>query len=182
MAVDTLEFHRFTIDIIISSSQTELVLTGRCILNLNGTETSLETDGFNNLLPLQQLANKDIDIWRFSRPRCHIVQGERLPEVGLGIAATSGPRLRILEGCNEFVVVSKESVLINAPTEVEVLCLLCRKVLQCCVEVNSALAIFKGRDCLHVSDMHLWRCRNTHVTEDTRQAEHVLRLEETTIR
>ena len=100
VAVNTLEFHWFTIDIVISSSQTELVLTCRCILNLNRTETSLETYRFNYLLTLHQLTNENIDIWLFCCPCCRIVHGKCLTNVSLSVAVTSGLCLRILEGCH----------------------------------------------------------------------------------
>ena len=143
VAVHTLEFHWFTINIIISSSQTELILTCRCILNLNSTETSLETYRFNYFLSLHQLTNENIDVRLFSCPCCRIVHGKCLTNVGLSLAATSGLSLRILESSHQLVVVSKESVLIDAPTKVEILCILCSEVLQCCVEVNSSLTISK---------------------------------------
>ena len=141
VAVHTLEFHWLTIDIVISSSQTELVLTCRSILNLNSTETSLETYRFNNFLTLHQLTNENIDIRFFCCPCCRIVHGKCLTNVGLSVAATSGLCLRILEGCHQLVVISKESVLIDAPTKVQVLCILGCEVLQCCIEFNSTLTI-----------------------------------------
>ena len=117
VAVYTLEFHWFTINIIISSSQTELVLTCRCILNLNSTETSLETNGLNNLLTLHQLTNNNIDVRLFCCPCCRIVHSECLPNVSLSLTVTNGLCLCILEGCHQLVVISKESILIDAPTQ-----------------------------------------------------------------
>ena len=141
VAVNTLEFHWLTIDIVISSSQTELVLTCRSILNLNRTETSLETYRFNNFLTLHQLTNDYIDVRLFCCPCCRIVHSERLSNVSLSLTVTSGLCLRIFEGCHQLVVVSKESVLIDAPTKVEILCILSCEVLQCCIEIDSTLTI-----------------------------------------
>ena len=141
VAVYTLEFHWFTIDIVISSSQTELVLTCRSILNLNRTETSLETYRFNNFLTLHQLTNDYIDVRLFCCPCCRIVHGKCLSNVSLSVAVTSGLCLRIFEGCHQLVVISKESVLIDAPTKVQVFCILGCEVLQCCIEIDSTLTI-----------------------------------------
>ena len=181
VAVHTLEFHWLTIDIVISSSQTELVLTCWCILNLNSTETSLETYRFNNFLSLHQLTNENIDVRRFCCPCCHIVHSECLFNVSLSLTVTNGLCLCILEGCHQLVVISKESVLINAPTKVEILCILCCEVLQCCVKVYSTLAVCIGRDSLHVSNMYFRSSCYADITEDTWQAEHILCLEETTV-
>ena len=141
VAVYTLELNWLAVDIVISSSQAKLVLTCRSILNLNRTETSLETYRFNNLLTLHQLTNDNIDVRLFCCPCCRIVHGKCLTNGGLPLAATSSLSLRIFESSNQLVVVSKESVLIDTPTKMQVLCILCCEVLQCCVEVNSSLAI-----------------------------------------
>ena len=143
VSVYTLEFHWLTIDIVISSSQTELVLTCRSVLDFNRAETSLETYRFNYFLTLHQLTNNNIDVRLFSCPCCRIVHGKCLTNVGLSLTITNGLSLRIFESCNQLVVVSKESVLIDAPTKVEILCILCCEVLQCCVEINSSLTISK---------------------------------------
>ena len=141
VAVNTLEFHWFSIDIIISSSQTELVLTCRSILNLNRTETSLETYRFNNFLTLHQLTNDNIDVRLFCCPCCRIIHGKCLTNVSLSVAATSGLCLRIFKSSHQLVVVRKESVLIDTPTKVQVFCILCGEVLQCCIEIDSTLTI-----------------------------------------
>ena len=141
VAVNTLEFHWFSIDIIISSSQTELVLTCRCVLNLNRTETSLETYRFNNFLTLHQLTNDNIDVRLFCCPCCRIIHGKCLSDVSLSLTITNGLCLRILEGCHQLVVIRKESVLINTPTKVQVFCILGCEVLQCCIEIDSTLTI-----------------------------------------
>ena len=181
VAVHTLEFHWLTIDIVISSSQTKLVLTCWCILNLNSTETSLETYRFNNFLSLHQLTNENIDIWLFCCPCCRIVHSECLSNVSLSLTVTNGLCLCILEGCHQLVVISKESILIDAPTKVEILRILCSEVLQCCVKIYNTLAVCIGRDSLHVSNMYLRSSCYADITEDTWQAEHILCLEETTV-
>ena len=117
VAVHTLEFHWFTIDIVISSCQSKLVLTCWCILNLNSTETSLETYRFNNFLSLHQLTNDYIDVRLFCCPCCRIVHSECLSNVSLSLTVTNGLCFCILEGCHQLVVISKESILIDAPTQ-----------------------------------------------------------------
>ena len=116
VAVNTLEFHGLTIDIIISSSQTELILTCRGILDFNRAESSLEADGLNNLLTLHQLTNENIYVRLFCCPCCRIVHCECLSNVSLSLTVTNGLCLCILESSNQLVVISKESVFINAPT------------------------------------------------------------------
>ena len=73
MAVDTLEFDGLTVDVIVSSSQSELVLTCWCILNLDCSESSLETYRLKNFLSLHQFTHDNIHVRRFCGPGSHVV-------------------------------------------------------------------------------------------------------------
>ena len=69
VAVHTLQLHGLAVDVVVATSQTELVLIGRSVLDFNLAETYDCRNGFQNLaLLVQQFTNEGVAVGSLGCP------------------------------------------------------------------------------------------------------------------
>ena len=186
MTVDTLQLDRLSVEIVISSSQSELILLGRSLLDFHLSEANDGREGLNrSALGILQFSYQCITVRSFCTPELHLVgciERSLQNYLSLGIQF-SYERSRSCNAFHQVIVVGIETVGIERILQGITLDGLLRKILQLGSDVQGGMAVgfIQVRNSLDVSYLNLWFSNQSHGAEDTRQAEHILTLQERTV-
>ena len=113
MTVDTLQLDRLSVEIVISSSQSELILLGRSLLDFHLSEANDGREGLNrSALGILQFSYQCITVRSFCTPELHLVGSiERSFQNNLALGIQfSYERSRSCNAFHQVIVVGIETV------------------------------------------------------------------------
>ena len=184
VTVNTLQLHGLAVDVVVAASQTELVLVGRSVLDLNLAETN---DGGNGLqhtaLLVQQLTYESVAVGSLGGPlvgRNH-VQGCLYGSLASELVQGEGSA--VCDNVCSLVVVVVQLVSIQGVAHLQVLDVLLGGVEQVGADVQHTVLVVLVQVGLNheVTNANSGTALDGHGAEDTGQTEHVLSLQERTV-
>ena len=185
MTVDALHLDGLSVQIVVASGQSELVLVGRRVLDFDFAEADDGGVGFDHAaLLVLELSHEGVAVGALGAPGLHLVAGLEGEGHFLGGAAFERvERGFSADAFHEPVLVAVELVLVERIAQAVVLGLLLVEVVDEGADVERSLGVgvVIFGDGYHVAHLHHRLCGERHRAVDTRQTEHVLRLEEGTV-
>ena len=175
MSVHTFEFDRHIVDIQITASLAKLILRSRSITNLHLANAKESADTVDSLtLLVGELSNEDMTIRLLGIPLLGPRQRQRqsLMTSLVSLAAERSYSLASNLVAIQLDRINLESIIVD-------LLSLLASILDIHIHLDDrSLTIDTLRTYSQVVDFHLRRRRQIRTAEDTRQAEHILRLKE----
>ena len=183
VAVYTLQLDRLSVQIVVSSCKSELVLIGRRILDFHLSETYVGRECLNgSALGILQFAHQCIAVRSLSTPEVHIVSCiECSFEVDFSLRIQFAFQLsRCGNAAEQGVLVGIKAVGVERILDSIALDGLFGEVLKlgCNMQFGVGIGVIQIWNSLDVADLHLRLGGKCHGTEDAWQAEHVLTFEE----
>ena len=185
VAVHALQLHGLAVDVIVSTSQFELIVLSLSILDFHLAEAGVGRYGLHHLaLLVLQLGHQGIAVRRLSTPLLGHLHRQRaggaLRESGLDIDGLRGKE-RIL---HLLVIIGVEGVGIETVGQCIALGIFLTQVADIGLDVKYTILVVVHQvgDNHQVANLHLGGRVECHGAEDTRQTEHILRFEERGIR
>jgi len=181
VTIHTLHLHGLAIEIVVTTRQAKLIVLGLCVTNLHLAESHICRGTLHNATLLIEKANNQriavrllgtplrriLHLHSHSDRCCSLRLNESYLALDSGIAYNS-------------VFVAKQLILIELRLDFITLCDLLREIAHINSDICHSIAVLaiKVGGNSHVAQLNRIGCCQRYGTEDTRQTEHILRLQE----
>ena len=182
LTVNALQLHRHVVDVIVAACQSELIVLGLGVAYLHLSHAEISREGLDHLAFLvEQLAHKHIAVRSLAAP-----QLGRHVDVESCISCFAYSHLYLFCLClQRFAryLVRPQLALLDSICDGQVFCLLFGEVVEISLYLDGCLVRIVDARCAHddILDLHLALGIQIDRAIDTRQAPHVLSLQETAI-
>ena len=142
VTVNTLHLDWFAVEVVITSSQAELIIFSFCLANFNFTESHVSRSHFNGAtLFVKQAYNQSIAVRLFSTPLCRISNSKR--NINGSCFAIGNLRNCIDSSCTLYnlIIVAVEFILVQLYLYLIVLCSLLCKVTYINLDISNSILI-----------------------------------------
>ena len=180
LTVDPLELDRLPIEVEVASSEAKLVLLCRRIPELYLPKSCDDREGLSHPTPrIEELAHQRVEVWPLCRPESGIAEREdRLCHRGL--APRRAVEIGRHDDAGRAILLTVEGVSVERVTDPPPICCARGAIPQLSPDMERPVSVALVQVGRHgdVPHRHLRTARQVDRAVDTRQAPHILRLEE----